>query len=88
MVASQCSSDAFAQLQRDMSGLIVSKNAVVDGLNRLFVMKGCDCVAHTLVVHSHWHMAWILTQGWLSAQAVAGTAYTVSWVRIITPRFT
>jgi hypothetical protein len=33
------SPDAFAQFQRDVSGLIVSENKTGDGINRLFVLE-------------------------------------------------
>src|SRR5215831_6443571 len=37
--ASVFSSEAFAQFQRYVSGLIVSENKTVDGINRLFVIE-------------------------------------------------
>ena len=34
------SPNAFAQFQRSLSGLIVSENKTIDGINRLFVLDG------------------------------------------------
>jgi hypothetical protein len=36
--ASVCSPEAFVQFQRDVSGLIVSENKTVDGINCIFVI--------------------------------------------------
>lgn len=36
--ASVFSPEAFTQFQRDVSGLIVSENKTVDGINRIFVI--------------------------------------------------
>ena len=37
-VASGCSPAAFAQFQRYISGVIVSENKTVEGINRIFVI--------------------------------------------------
>ena len=39
-LASVFSPEAFAQFQRDVSGLILSENKTVDGINRIVVIDG------------------------------------------------